>query len=94
MAVPFDQDKLTLTGDPVAIAEGLDLRVGDAADVAISHTGTLMYTTRPQPREITELVWVERSGSLTLIERSQRWASTASKTIATNPESVLRGSRG
>ncbi len=71
MAVPFDQDKLTLTGDPVAIAEGLDLRTGDAADVAISHTGTLMYTTRPQIGEITELVWVDRSGSLTLIERSQ-----------------------
>ena len=71
MAVPFDQDELTLIGDPVAIAEGLDLRTGDAADVAISHTGTLMYTTRPQLGEITELVWVDRSGSITVIERSE-----------------------
>ena len=71
MVAPFDQDALELTGDELAVAEGLDVRLGGATDLTISNTGTLMYTTRTRPSDITELVWVTRDGSATLIQQSR-----------------------
>lgn len=70
MAAPFDQGRLALAGDPAPIAEGLELRLGRAADVTISDTGTLMYTTRSDVEVASELVWVDRVGSTSVIERS------------------------
>ena len=62
MAVPFDDDALSLTGDPVAIVQGL------AAGVTISNDGTLMYTTATASAPFNELVWVDRKGAVTPLE--------------------------
>jgi serine/threonine protein kinase len=42
MGVPFDQDRLEVTGNPVALVEGINIRIGGGGvDLAISRTGTL-----------------------------------------------------
>jgi len=63
MAVPFDETTLALTGDAVALVEGL--RVGNFGnmDLAVSATGTLFYTTGRVGGRLTELVWVTRDGT-------------------------------
>ena len=61
MAVPFDVEQLVLTGDPVALLEGI--RRGAAADYALSANGTLVYVPddgQSIPPRI--LVWVDRDG--------------------------------
>ncbi len=62
VALPFDPDKLEVTGPPIGILEGLGIEVGGfSVNLALSQTGTLVYTTggaagtrRP--------VWVSREG--------------------------------
>jgi serine/threonine-protein kinase len=62
MAVPFDQDRLEVTGDPVALIEGINVRTGaGGVDLAISRSGTLWYTTGTAQGE-SEVLWVSRAG--------------------------------
>ncbi len=67
MVVPFDQDKLELTGEPTALAEGLAVRFAGAADLTVSHGGTLVYT-RGEASSIVEPVWVTREGAASFID--------------------------
>ena len=70
IAIPFDTDKLELTGAPVALLDGIGVRTaGFNVDFSISRTGTLVYTSgstlgsrRP--------VWVSREGLATAIDAS------------------------
>jgi eukaryotic-like serine/threonine-protein kinase len=62
VAAPFDPDKLVLTGPPVGILEGLGVEVGGfSTNLALSGTGTLVYTTGAAVRSRTP-VWVTREG--------------------------------
>ena len=60
-AVPFDSERLRVTGSPVALIEGLTVQ--GPAEFAVSETGRLVYLTggggggRP-----SLLVWVDRNG--------------------------------
>jgi eukaryotic-like serine/threonine-protein kinase len=69
MAVPFDQDRMQLTGDPVALGEGVGVRVGGgAADLALSANGTLWYAAGGVAAVGTfEAVWVTREGVVTAV---------------------------
>jgi serine/threonine protein kinase/Tol biopolymer transport system component len=71
MAAPFDQDKLTLVGEPVAMAEGVAAVLG-VQDLAVSASGTLVYTTAPARVAPRELVWVTRDGKATPIDSTWR----------------------
>ena len=65
LAVPFDLDKLEVTGGPIPMAE--DIRIArdransGAAQFSVSDTGALVYVTGGDPGERT-LVWVDRDG--------------------------------
>ena len=64
MAAPFDETALAVTGAAVALGEGLELGFGGGADLAVSETGTLFYTTGDlYRRSLAELVWVTRDGT-------------------------------
>ena len=69
MGVPFDQDKMALTGEPVALAQGIGVRsAGGAVDLTLSTTGTLWYTVGPVGATGTlEPVWVTRDGVATTV---------------------------
>ncbi len=68
MAAPFDQDRMELTGDAVSLVEGLSTRFVGSVDLALSSTGTLVYTTGVTAQSPDELVWVTRDGVATEVE--------------------------
>jgi Tol biopolymer transport system component len=62
LAQPFDVERLTLTGEPTRIAEGVIIHVPSGfAAYDISHTGTLVYRRQPAVEEST-LTWFDRTG--------------------------------
>src|SRR5690348_10120049 len=63
IAVPFDPAKLELTGPPIALLEGIGVRAGGfSVDLALSETGTLVYTTGGA-LGTRRAVWVTREGA-------------------------------
>jgi len=67
MGVPFDENRMVLTGEPVALAEGVGVRIGGGAvDLTLSATGTMWYAAGKVVSSGTlEAVWVGRDGSAT-----------------------------
>ena len=64
MMVPFDQNSMTVTGEPTALIEGLQLGSFGATDLAVSSTGTLVYSIGPVRAEQDkgQVVWMTRDG--------------------------------
>jgi serine/threonine-protein kinase len=64
MMVPFDQNSMRVTGEPTALIEGLQLGSFGATDLAVSSTGTLVYSIGPVVAEDDkgQLVWMTRDG--------------------------------
>jgi serine/threonine-protein kinase len=82
MAVPFDEDRLALTGAPVPLLTGLGaLENNLMQDLAISANGMLVYTTNGGTER--ELVWVTRDGTATPIDAAWRDAFTS---VALSPD--------
>jgi eukaryotic-like serine/threonine-protein kinase len=67
MVVSFDQNSMTVTGEPTALTEGIQAGVGGSADLAISATGTLVYSTGEETGR-QELVWVTRDGKAEAVD--------------------------
>jgi serine/threonine protein kinase len=67
MLVPFDQNSMNVTGDPIALLEGM--RLGDigSADLAVSDAGTLVYGTGAGEGKY-EFVWVTRDGKAQTVD--------------------------
>ncbi len=64
MVVPFDETTLALTGDAVALVDGLRVGFNGEVDLAVSATGILFYTTGGVGGSVlAELVWVTRDGA-------------------------------
>ena len=66
MAAPFDQDRLALTGEGVAITGGVSTRGVSRADLALAN-GTLVYAAG-DPVLNREMVWVTRDGVATAVD--------------------------
>lgn len=64
MMVSFDQNSMNVTGEPTALIEGLQLGSLGATDLAVSSTGTLVYSIGPLRTEQDkgQLVWMTRDG--------------------------------
>jgi serine/threonine protein kinase len=69
-AVPFDLDKLEISGDPVPLVEGI-LKL-NAAQYAVSDSGTLVYIPGTTSSSERTLVWVDRDGKEEAIEAPSR----------------------
>src|SRR5687768_9988560 len=69
MAVPFDQDRMEVAGEPVALGDGIGVRTGGGAvDLALSASGTLWYAAGGVGAAGTgEVAWVTREGQATPI---------------------------
>ncbi|HET7468653.1 MAG TPA: protein kinase [Gemmatimonadales bacterium] len=62
VGLPFDVDKVAITGPPVGLLEGIGIEVGGfSANLGLSNTGTLIYTTGAAARA-RRPVWVTREG--------------------------------
>jgi tRNA A-37 threonylcarbamoyl transferase component Bud32 len=73
MVASFDQNAMKMTGDPVAITEGLRLGSFGAADFSVSRDGTLSYITGGTGAD-RELVWVGRDGKADPVDAG--WKAT------------------
>ncbi len=70
VAIPFDPDKLALTGSPVALIEGIGARTGGFnVDLSLSATGTLVYTTGGTLGS-RRAYWVSREGVAASVDPS------------------------
>jgi serine/threonine-protein kinase len=68
IALPFDAAKLELTGPPIALLEGVGVRAGGfSVDLALSPSGTLVYTTGGAIGA-RRVVSVTREGGATLVD--------------------------
>jgi serine/threonine-protein kinase len=85
LAIPFDPDELALTGSPVALVEGLAVgNAGFGIDLALSPTGTLVYTTGSGVAA-RRAVWVDRDGTETPVDPGWDPQGTISS-IALSPD--------
>jgi serine/threonine-protein kinase len=73
MAVPFDLDRLQITGNAVPVAEGV-LTDGPSAAVefAMSADGSLVYVSGTNPGIRRSLVWVDREGREEVLDAPPR----------------------
>ena len=97
MAVPFDQGKLALAGEPVALAEGVGLGRDGRADLAMSATGAFVYAAGPSIVGQRQLVWVGRNGRATPIDTAWRadfWTLALSPDGAALAVGVQEGGEG
>ena len=67
MAAPFDQDRLELTGEGVALAGGVSVRGVSRVDLSIGG-GNLLYSSGSGELGARELVWTARNGAATPID--------------------------
>jgi serine/threonine protein kinase/Tol biopolymer transport system component len=61
MMVPFDQNSMTVKGEPTTVVESVRLGTSASADIGVSSDGTLIYTTGANAGN-ADLVWVTRDG--------------------------------
>ena len=66
-AAPFDAAELRSSGQSIALATDIDVRPSGWTDLALSSSGTLMYTTGADSPP-SELVWVSRDSRETRID--------------------------
>jgi serine/threonine-protein kinase len=70
-AVPFDRQRLEVTGSPTPILEGIAANVGDATmQVSFSENGTLMYVPGHSGLRLTSIYWMDREGKFTPIRET------------------------
>jgi Tol biopolymer transport system component/tRNA A-37 threonylcarbamoyl transferase component Bud32 len=68
MAAPFDLGRLEVTGESVAVLEGLDVRIpGLGAQFDLTEGGALVYRTAAAT-DLRRVVWVDRTGGTTPID--------------------------
>ena len=70
MAVPFDQNSMKITGEPIALVEGVRTGSYGSTDLAISRNGTLVYGMSDGTDR--ELVWVARDGKVQPVDPEWR----------------------
>ena len=61
-AVPFDLERLEVTGEPVQVLAGVTMKESGAADFALSRNGTLVYLPGQVQSVQRQLAWRDASG--------------------------------
>ena len=61
-AVPFDLERLTMTGEPNPVVEGVQVNTGGWAQFAVADDGTLLYAPVRGGGGAQTLVWLDRDG--------------------------------
>jgi serine/threonine-protein kinase len=71
LAVPFDVERLEVTGPPAPLLEGVARQTtSGAVHFAISRNGTLMYVPAGAPSSESSMVWVDREGRAETVMRT------------------------
>ena len=83
MAARFDLDRLEMTGSPVLLWRGIGAGAFGVVDVALSSTGSLLYTTDRQST-IAEPTWLSRAGVATVMDA--QWPDGLAYSVALSPD--------
>jgi serine/threonine-protein kinase len=68
LAAPFDLNRMDVTGEAVALFEGLGVRDFGSIDLSVSDDGTLAYLTGSASGGLGRAVWVDRNGMVTPVD--------------------------
>jgi serine/threonine-protein kinase len=91
MAVPFDLSELAVTGEAVAVLQGIRHPAGlSAADYALSASGTLLYV----PDDSAQFSTVGNNSAIVWVDRNGRVAGQAVRELVGNPRSPRLSSAG
>jgi len=72
-AVPFDVDRLEVTGQPVAVVEGvMGFKVSGASSFDVSDNGTLSYVPGQLAGQEVPMLWMRRDGTMTAMRAAPR----------------------
>ncbi len=71
-AAAFDLATLSVTGNPVAVVEGVRVEPGGAVQAAVADNGTLVYLPGGSGTSLRRLAWVDRQGQEELLEAPPR----------------------
>jgi len=71
-AVPFDQDRLEVTGDPVQVLDGVRVTDDGVSQVAISPAGTLAYVEALPAADSRRLGFIDQAGEVRLLNAPSR----------------------
>ena len=83
LASGFDPDRLEMAGAPRPLLRGLGLGAFGVADVAISSTGSMLYTTDSRST-IAEPTWLTRAGVATPMD--PEWPDGLAYSVALSPD--------
>jgi serine/threonine-protein kinase len=83
MAAPFDLGKLAVTGEAVAVTNGVAGRPFGAVDLTLSSTGTLMYEEGELVTGSAEVVYLTRDGKAAVVDSG--WTGNF-QTLALSPD--------
>jgi serine/threonine-protein kinase len=83
MAVRFNLGKLAVTGEPFALTSGIAARPFGAVDLALSQSGTLIYQIGAQQTDPSEVVYLGRDGTASLVDSG--WTG-AFQSLALSPD--------
>jgi len=83
MAVPFDLKRLAMTGEAVALTNGIAGRPFGAVDLAVSPSGTMIYETGAQVAAPDHVVYLTRDGRAEPIDSA--WSGSF-QTLALSPD--------
>jgi serine/threonine-protein kinase len=83
MASRFDLGRLEMVGPPVPLWRGVGLGAFGVVDVALSSTGSLLYTTDSQST-IAEPTWLTRSGGASAMDA--QWPDGLAYSVALSPD--------
>ena len=83
MASRFDLDRLEMTGSPVLLWRGMGVGAFGVVDIALSSTGSLLYTTDSQST-IAEPTWLTRAGVATVMDA--QWPDGLAYSVALSPD--------
>jgi serine/threonine-protein kinase len=61
-AAPFDVERLSITGEPVPLLQGVNMRGGGNSDFAVAKNGTVAYLPGGSALATRTLAWVDRNG--------------------------------
>ena len=90
-AVPFDETRLTVTGDPVAIQQGIQtLKTTGTSYVAWSASGTFVIAEGAGNAFVSSMSWVNREGQQARTALSDRNYGLGSSELRASPDGEAR----